>query len=120
MNTHVEYRRHRHQPTPEPQSPELSESLAGHLAVSADPSLRSTSPGSTTATAKHVAWVRPTDLHTVASHAIGRGIDLHAELARRTRRSPRQLNRTIHRTLRRTVAPDVPATKGTTQEGLQL
>lgn len=116
MNTHAEYRRHLHQPTAETPPPPTSET-AQHLAIHGDPSI-TREPGATTATGRHIAWVRPTELHTYADGLIGRGIDLHAELARRARRSPRALTRSVKR-----AAPNLarrPATPVAGQEGVQL
>jgi hypothetical protein len=116
MNTNAQYRRHKHRPEPEPHVSTPAEDVVNHLAVGGDPSLRSTQSGPTTPTGKHIAWVRPTDVHAYAGRAIGREIDLQAELVRRARRSPRQLSRAV----RRTAAPFWTPVSGTTQEGLQL
>jgi hypothetical protein len=118
MNTHAEYRRHMHQAAPEQQTTAASEAIENHLAVGRDPSLASTtSHALTTATGKHVAWVRPTELHTFASPIIGRGIDLHAELMRRARQGPRQARRGAQR-----LAPArrSPALDTASQEGISL
>lgn len=118
MNTHAEYCRHMHQAAPEPQATAASEAIANHLAVGRDPSLASTtSHALTTATGTHVAWVRPTELHTFASPIIGRGIDLHAELVRRARQGPRQARQAAQRLApaRRSPALDSPS-----QEGISL
>lgn len=117
MNTHAEYRRHMHQPAPEPTAVPQSETPENHLAVGRDPSLATTSTALTIATGKHVAWVRPTELHTFASPLIGRGIDLHAELLRRARQGPRQANRAAQRL---TPARRSPALNSTSQEGISL
>jgi hypothetical protein len=116
MNTHAEYRRHIQQPQSTDQTPTAAEAVANHLAVRRDPSLRSPTQGLSTAAGRHIAWVRPTDLHTYAGQAIGRGIDLQAELIRRLRQSPRQLSAIPHRTM----APSPPTARTTTPEGLQL
>lgn len=117
MNTHAEYRRHVQQAAPEPATAE-SDAIENHLAVGRDPSVASTPPHAlTTATGKHVAWVRPTELHTFASPIIGRGIDLHAELMRRARQGPRQARGAAHR-----LAPArrSPALENPSQEGISL
>jgi hypothetical protein len=118
VNTHAEYRRHLHQPTAEAPPPPTAET-AQHLAIHRDPSITSDQPGATTATGRRIAWVRPTELHASADGLIGRGIDLHAELARRARRGPRALTRSVQRT-----APNLvrrgPATSVAGQEGVQL
>ena len=118
MNTHAEYRRHLHQPTAETPPPPTAET-AQHLAIHGDPSITSDQPGATTATGRHIAWVRPTELHAYADGLIGRGIDLHAELARRARRGPSALTSAVQRT-----APNLvrrgPVTPVAGQEGVQL
>ncbi|MEP9383375.1 hypothetical protein [Nocardioides sp. KR10-350] len=118
MNTHAEYRRHAHQAAPEPPTTAAADSIANHLAVGRDPSVASTPTHAlTTATGKHIAWVRPTELHTFASPIIGRGIDLHAELMRRARQGPRQASRAAQR-----LAPArrSPALDNASQEGISL
>lgn len=117
MNTHAEYRRHVHQPAPEPPTAVAPDADENHLAVGRDPSLTSTPPTLTTATGKHIAWVRPSELHTVASPLIGRGIDLHAELLRRARQGPRRASRAAQRL---TPARRSPALESTSQEGISL
>ena len=120
MNTHAEYGRHVHQQTAETSPPPTAETAgaAQHLAIHGDPSIASDQPGATTATGRRIAWVRPTELHAYADGLIGRGLDLHAELARRTRSGPRALTRSVQRT-----APDLgrrgPATPVAGQEGVQ-
>jgi hypothetical protein len=118
MNTHAEYRRHMHQAAPEPQAIAASDAIENHLAVGRDPSLTSTPTRAlTTATGRHVAWVRPTELHTFASPIIGRGIDLHAELMRRAKQGPRRARRAAQR-----LAPArrSPALDSASQEGISL
>lgn len=118
MNTHAEYRRHAHQTATEPTTTAAPEAIANHLAVGRDPSLASTpSHALTTATGKHVAWVRPTELHTFASPLIGRGIDLHVELVRRARQGPRQAGRAAQRL---SPAHRSPALDPASQEGISL
>lgn len=110
MNTHAEYHRHMRSQEAAPTS-----EGANQLARLGDPSLAPA--GLATPTGKRIAWVRPTDLHSYGSAAIGRGIDLHAELTRRTRRAPQTLVRSARRAV-----PDLtrrgPAAS-TSQEGLQ-
>ena len=117
MNAHAEYRRHMHKPAPESTAVAQPEAPENHLAVGRDPSLAATTTALTTATGKHVAWVRPTELHTFASPLIGRGIDLHAELLRRARQGPRKANHAVQRLTpsRRSAALD-----STSQEGISL
>ncbi len=57
------------------------------FAVHRDPSLNTGAPG--TRVGRGIEWVRPSDLIAASSARVaGRGIDLHAELARRVRRAP--------------------------------
>ncbi|GAB4005428.1 hypothetical protein GCM10028772_13450 [Nocardioides ultimimeridianus] len=108
MNTHTEYRRHS-SPQPEPHA----EAEAGELARHRDPSL-SAATGAPSAQ-RHIAWVRPTELASYAEAMVGRGIDLHAELLRRTRRAPITTTRAI-----RHPAPTTPPPATARMEGLQL
>jgi hypothetical protein len=118
MNTHAEYRRHMHQAAPEATTIAASDAIENHLAVGRDPSLASTTPHAlTTASGRHVAWVRPTELHTFASPIIGRGIDLHTELVRRARQGPRQARRAAQRL---SPARRSPALDPASQEGISL
>lgn len=121
MNTHVVYLRHPQQTGVEPSASGPAEAqfptVMNHLAVSRDPSLRSTQPMPGATTASHVAWIRPTEVHAYAGHAVGRGLDLHAELMRRARRSPRQLTRTARQLFTRTGSA---TNRATDQEGIQL
>lgn len=115
MNTHAEYRRHVSQGAPAADvspSPDEVNELARH----GDPSLTATGPK--TPSGKSIAWVRPTELHAYAGALIGRGIDLQAELARRTARSPQTLSRSVRRAAPRITrrGPAASANK----EGLQL
>jgi hypothetical protein len=121
MNTHVEYRRHMHQAASEPMSTAAADAIANHLAVGRDPSLASAPTHAlTTATGKHIAWVRPTELHTFASPIIGRGIDLHAELVRRARQGPRQARQARRVAQRLAPVRRSPALDSPSQEGISL
>lgn len=118
MNTHSEYRRHGYQPpdetTAQPEA-EMSE-LSRHR----DPQL-ATQGGATAIANKHVAWIRPTELASYAGPMIGRGIDLEAELIRRTRRAPITAARTVRGpTPTAPIAPTAPPTAANHTEGLQL
>jgi hypothetical protein len=114
VNTHAEYRRHLGERTatagPEAPAPEQ----LSHLSRHGDPSL--TRPTLRTPTGRHIAWVRPTELHSYAGGAIGRGIDLQAELARRASRAPHTVARSV-----RSAAPGLRSRPAPTasQEGLQ-
>lgn len=119
MNTHAEYRRHHYQ-RPQPPAPHATADDPHHLATHPDPSLP------TVATAapqpqpgRRVAWVRPTELGSFAAPAIGRGIDLHAELIRRARRMPPTATRSVRRLATRT-APSPATSLARPQEGPQL
>ncbi len=118
MNTHDEYRRHT-QPSASatPEMPSAEE--MNHLARHGDPSLAARHQADlVTPSGKRIAWVRPTELHSYAGSAIGRGIDLQAELSRRAACAPRTAARSVSR-----LAPPLtrrgPAAS-TIQEGLQL
>lgn len=86
MKTRDEYRRHPYrlsEPTPPAQvmAAATSELAAGsrHL----------------TRPAKSLVWVRPTELTTYLAPALGRGIDLQAELTRRARSGPTTATRVL-------------------------
>jgi hypothetical protein len=116
MNTHAEYRRHSYRP-PEPPAPlPHTEAAASALAHHRDPSLsaKGKPPAST---AKGIAWVRPTELPTYVTPMVGRGIDLHAELIRRLRRSPVTTARSLNRGIPHSPAPAPPANR---TDGLSL
>lgn len=119
MNTHTAYRRHAHQANRQPSIPGTP-AAAKQLAASHDLSLRWMQPPLAATTDKHMAWVRPTELHAYASRAIGRGLDLQAELTRRLRRSPRQLTRTAGRAWGPSRSTDPAAAHAINQEGIQL
>lgn len=114
MNTHAEYRRHSYRP-PEPPAPSAEpapSALARHL----DPSLRSAEAQARPTARKGVAWVRPTELASYVTPMVGRGIDLHAELVRRARRTPV----TTRRALQRGVHSPAPTSLAHRTEGLSL
>ena len=114
MNTHAEYRRHSYR-LPEQAAPvQGSEAATSELAHHRDPSLAA---GAKMPTAKGIAWIRPTELATYAAPMIGRGIDLHAELIRRARRSPTTTTRALQRRIPHSASPPPPANR---TEGLSL
>ena len=114
MNTHAEYRRHSYQPPERPTPAEGAEHAANELARHSDPSLRLEAPAAEQAQ-KRIAWVRPTEMGSYLGPMVGRGIDLQAELARRTRRTPATTTRTLrHPGTDRSAAPTA------SQEGLGL
>lgn len=125
MNTHAEYRRHRHSGTPAtPAAPSMPEVAFNKFDLDRDPSLPVARLGPPVRT-KGIAWVRPTDLTSYSAPLVGRGIDLHAELIRRARRAPTLANRSIHRHLAHPPSPtpsptSTPTRLSTCQEGLEL
>jgi hypothetical protein len=116
MNTHAEYRRHGYRPPEGPVTAPASEEAVSQLAHHRDPSLVS-GPTTPAGSKKGIAWVRPTDFATYAAPLVGRGIDLHAELIRRARRTPATTTRAIQRGLPHSPSPTSPMNH---QEGLQL
>lgn len=112
MNTHAEYRRHSYRP-PEPPVPNI-EAAASALAHHRDPSLPATDAPARAP--KGIAWIRPTELASYITPMVGRGIDLHAELIRRARRTPV----TTRRALQRGVPSPAPAPEANRTEGLSL
>ena len=129
MNTNATYHRHAgphlDSATPQPVAPTPEE--LNHLALLANPAVHPAphSPASAaqtsvlTPTGRRIAWIRPTELHSITGELIGRGIDLHTELARRASRAPHTLTRSARR-LTTNVARRGPATPDMTLEGLQL
>lgn len=104
MNTHVEYRRHSYR-LAEPSLPAPStEANGSELARHRDPSLSVAGGQAPAKAAKGIAWVRPTELATYVTPVVGRGVDLHAELIRRARRTPVTPTRAFHRGI-----PDSPS-----------
>jgi hypothetical protein len=91
---------------------------ASALARHADPSLAakpaaSPQPASTAPARAGWSWVRASDLlGGGAGRIAGRGIDLHAELARRTRRLPRNLAAASRRAVARKSALPPPGAFG--------
>lgn len=117
MNTHAEYRRHSYRP-PEPSPPVPgTESAPNELAHHHDPSLSAAEGQASARAAKDIAWVRPTDLAAYVTPMVGRGVDLHAELTRRARRSPVATKRVLARGVPSSPSPRPPANR---TEGLSL
>lgn len=113
MNTHSGYRHHSYRP-PETSMPvPHTEADAAALAHHHEPSLSADSkpPAST---AKGIAWVRPTELAAYVTPIVGRGVDLHAELTRRARRTPTTTTRALQRGVPRSPAstPSAPGPEG--------
>ena len=113
MNTHAEHRRHAYGAPETANSPDARDGII-QLARHADPSLTQTQP--TSAAAKRVAWVRPSELAGFAGPLIGRGVDLQAELIRRARRTPIVTARTV----RSRVDRSLPQRTVSRKEGLGL
>lgn len=111
MNTHTEYRRHSHRLTEAPMTSPDTDEAASELAHHRDPSLRSEGRPPTS-TAKGIAWIRPTELATYVAPMVGRGIDLHAELIRRARRTPAATTRALPRCLPLSAPGPANHTKG--------
>lgn len=117
MNTHAEYRRHNYRPPTSSVTAPGTEGVTSELARSRDPSLPAADRQTRTRAAKGVAWVRPTELAMYFTPMVGRGIDLHAELIRRARRTPTTTTRALQRGAPHSAAPPQPAS-GT--EGISL
>lgn len=113
MNTHAEYRRDSYRP-PDPPAPAPNTEVApSALARHRDPSL--SADGKPPASrAKGIAWVRPTELAAYFTPMVGRGVDLHAELIRRARRTPTTTTRALQRgaPCSPASAPSAPGTEG--------
>lgn len=116
MNTRAEYRRHSYRPTEPSASAPNTEAAASAFARHRDPSLPVTEALAPAKAHRGIAWVRPTELASYVTPVVGRGIDLHAELIRRARRSPV----TTRRALQRGVHPHAPAPAANRTEGLSL
>ena len=114
MNTHAEYRRHSYR-LPEPPVP-ITEAAASALARQRDPSLSLTEAQAPAKAHKGIAWIRPTELASYVTPMLGRGIDLHAELLCRARRTPV----TTRRALQRGVHSPAPTPAANRTEGLSL
>lgn len=89
------------------------------LAVHGDPTHPNRLPANgPKAPGLQIAWVRPSELSTVLlTPAVGRGINLQAELTRRARRSPITASRASRRITRTAIAR---TERVTPTEGLQL
>lgn len=87
MNTATPYDRDPGRQVPEPTARPEAPTQASPFAVHGDPSRLLTALQPTRISKSGVAWVRPSDLPTMAgSKIIGRGLDLKAELVRRANR----------------------------------
>jgi hypothetical protein len=106
------------QPTPQPQSDEAVSTLAVHR----DPSVPEVATEAEATTQRGIAWVRPSELPTlVGAKWANRGIDLQAELVRRSRRAPVTAAKAGRRISRNAIARPEPATQtGASTEELGL
>ena len=92
-----------------PPQPHPEESVAA-LPVHRDPSVPDAAPTSEPKAERGVAWVRPSELPTMAgSKWAGRGIDLQSDLMRRSRRVPINAARAGRRISRSAIARPEPA-----------
>ena len=125
MNNNDFYARRDDRTMPEPPTsqPRTAEA-ASALAVHGDPSIPASTPASTAGGVARpprpgVAWVRPSEMPTMAgSFWVRRGIDLQSELVRRSRRAPLTATRVGRRITRSAIArpeqaaPTVPPPEG--------
>ena len=125
MNTPDPYERRLDRTIPEPAPTPEAEKAVDALAVHRDPSVPTA--GATQEAAKRsqpgVAWVRPSEMPSLlGSKFVRRGIDLHAELTRRARRTPgAAVSKASRRITRTSIArPDSAGPSITDQEGLGL
>lgn len=123
MNVTDPYERRGDRALPEQQSTQPpSEDGAAALAIHRDPSIPASAPPEGRSPRPGVAWVRPSELPTLLGSPVARrGIDLQAELVRRTRRAPIKAARAGHRITRAVIArPTQPSTTTTTTKDLGL
>lgn len=124
MNTTESYERRHDRTLPKTAVLADTEQSVEALAIHRDPSL----PGTTTTSAPpasrpSVAWVRPSELPTLAGAPwIRRGIDLQSELTRRARRTPQTAATGAGRRITQTKIgrPEAASPAATTTEGLGL
>lgn len=122
MNNNEFYERRdaRLEPEVDPPQPP-NEDAHSALAVHRDPSVPA-AENPEPKTQRNVAWVRPSEFPTLlGSKWVGRGIDLQAELARRSRRGPIKAVRATRRTSRAAIArTEASAPTATTTQELEL
>ena len=95
------------QPALQPQSDDAVSTLAVHR----DPSVPEVATEAEARTQRGIAWVRPSELPTlVGGKWANRGIDLQAELVRRSRRAPVTAAKAGRRISRTAIARPEPAT----------
>ena len=122
MNNNEFYQRHDDRARPEPSSPQPpAHADLDALSVHRDPSVQEMNAGSgPQAVPPGVAWVRPSEMPTlVGSGWVRRGIDLQAELVRRSRRSPVTASRAVRRARRSAIARTEPGAP-TATDGIEL
>ena len=121
MNTNAYYARRTDRTLGEVQAPTTSTPETSPLAIHGDPTQATTTrPSGPGPTQRSIAWVRPSELPTVVGAPwVRRGVDLQAELARRTRRAPASATSRAGRRITRT-AIGRPEPASPTAEGLGL
>jgi hypothetical protein len=102
------------QTLPQPRSEEAVAALAVHRDPSVPDAAPSTDPGNDQGNdpmpQRGIAWVRPSELPTMlGTKWAGRGIDLHSDLVRRSRRVPITAARAGRRISRSAIARPEPA-----------
>jgi hypothetical protein len=117
VNSPAEYRRHTYRLAEPSQSVRSADAADSELAHHRDPSLSAAEAPAPAKAAKGIAWVRPTELATYVTPVVGRGVDLHAELMRRARRTPVTTKRALQRSVPSSPSP-TPSANHT--EGLSL
>lgn len=126
MNTPTTYQRRLDRTLPEPEGgfENHPSERVDELAIHRDPSVQEGPPSSEAAvTQSGVTWVRPSEMPTLlGSKVAGRGIDLQAELVRRTRRAPARMtaNTSSRFTHGRISRPEPTTPKTVNREGLGL
>lgn len=123
MNTKNFYERRADRVLPEEVPPQSqSDHSTAVLAVHRDPSVPTTPLSNAAKPERGLAWVRPSELPTLIGSTWGRrGIDLQAELVRRSRRAPIKGARAGRRITRAVISPSTtPRTTTTRTEDFGL
>lgn len=123
MNVTDSYERRVDRALPEQQTTQPpSEDGTADLAIHRDPSIPAPAPPEGRSQRPGVAWVRPSELPTLlGSPVVRRGIDLQAELVRRSRHAPIKAARAGRRITRAVIArPTQPSTTATRSEDFGL
>jgi len=109
-NDHYERREDRAIPEPSENQPQTDDAVNA-LALHRDPSVPVAKQPTEPIAQRGIAWVRPSELPTlVGSKLANRGIDLQAELVRRSRRAPVTAAKTGRRNGRAAIARPEPVT----------